>query len=154
MTELNLLDFFALYTTQVVKLHAQLHRSISADEALQAKVALKLTPAKLAAQPAGGMAAYQLGACLDCEGYRGEAAISDNHVFSIECILNAGYQQVQGEPISFEVFSQHHASLTRQLYPLIHHQLRPLFSQLGIPGVRLPQEIIQTRASERPRQVH
>ena len=154
MSELNLLEFFALFQTQVVKLHAQLHQAISADDVLQAKVEMKLTPAKVASPPAGGTA-YQVGVRLLCEGYKGEVQEADPvHVFSIECILNAGYQQIQGTAVSFETFSLHHASLTRQLYPLIHHQLLPLFSQLGIPGVRLPQEIIQTSASATPRQVH
>lgn len=158
MTDLDLLHYFALFRTQIVKLHAELHQAIGADELLQAKVELKLTPAPLAAPPVEGRTAFQLGARLQCEGYRAPDPAAESepgvHVFSIECVLNAGYQQFQGEPVSFEVFSQHHASLTRQLYPLINHQLQPLLSQLGIPGVRLPQEIIQATGGDRPRQIH
>ena len=123
---MNLLDFFALFNTQVIKMHAELLRAIGPEDVLQARVEIKLSPGELAAAGVEG-ACYQVGVRLVCEGSMKVKGV-DTRAFSIECILNAGYRQIQGDPVSFEVFSKHHTSLTRQLYPLIHQQLVPLLS--------------------------
>ncbi len=152
---MDLLDQFALFQTQLVKIHAELHQTIAVDEPLNANIEMKLTPGALPVQN-GNQTAYQLGARLYCRGTRPDKDDSSKTVaaFTVECVLNAGYQQLHGEPVDFETFSKHHVSLTRQLYPLIRQQLLPLFSQLGIANVRLPQEIIQSAVDSAPRQVH
>ncbi len=157
---MNLLSHFALFQTQLVKIHAELHQSIGADDVINANVEMKLTPAVL---PRGQVAsadpqrtAYQVGVRLYCRGTRkvGDEVADPKPAFTLECVLNASYQQMQGDPIEFETFSRHHVSLTRQLYPLIRQQLLPLFSQLGIASVRLPQEIIQAAGDAPPQQLH
>ncbi len=148
---MNLLESFVLFNTQIVKLHAELTRGIGPQDVLQARVEIKLSPGQMQAEP-GGAARYQVGVRLLCDGSMTEEGES-KPAFSIECVLNAGYRQFQGEPISFEEFSKHHTTLTRQLYPLIHQQLVPLLSQLGIPSVRLPQDIVQD-AQAKPPQIH
>ncbi len=148
---MNLLDHFALLSTQVVKLHAELQRAIAPQDVVQARVEVKLSPGRLEA-PAGEEPHFQVGVRLTCDGtmtVEGEV----KPAFRIECVLNAGYRQFRGEPIPYEEFSKHHTSLTRQLYPLIHQQLIPLLSQLGIPNVRLPQDIVQPPQAK-PQQVH
>ncbi|MFK7958512.1 MAG: hypothetical protein AB8B96_20640 [Lysobacterales bacterium] len=152
---MDLLDQFALFQTQLVKIHAELHQAIAVDESLNANVEMKLTPGVLPNQK-GNQATYQLGVRLHCRGTRPDKDDPSKTVaaFTVECVLNAGYQQMNGEPVDFETFSKHHVSLTRQLYPLIRQQLLPLFSQLGIANVRLPQEIIQSAVDAAPRQVH
>ena len=151
---MNLLDHFALFSTQIIKLHAELLQSFRLEDTIQARVEIKLTPGKLAVE-VKGMPGYQVGVRLACDGIK---MVEDKEVkiFNIECLLNAGYRQLSGAPISFEQFSQHHTSLTRQLYPIIHHQLIPVLSQLGLHNVRLPQDIIQAppEAVEVPKQVH
>ena len=157
---MDLLSQFALFQTQLVKIHAELHQTITPDEAFSANVEMKLTPGVLPAPgPKGGDMAtptYQVGVRLYCRGTRQEAGseADPKPAFTVECVLNAGYQQIQGEPVDFDTFRCHHLSLTRQLYPLIRQQLLPLFSQLGIASVRLPQEIIQTAGDAAPRQLH
>ncbi len=146
----NLLDHFALVSTQVVKLHAELLRAIAPTDVLQARVEIKLSPGKL--EPQAELPEYQVGVRLLCDGsmtIEGESRAA----FKIECVLNAGYRQLHGQPLPFEIFSRHHTSLTRQLYPLIHHQLVPLLSQLGIPSVRLPQDIVHDPKTK-PQQIH
>lgn len=151
---MDLLDQFALFQTQLVKIHAELHQTITPDEPINANVEMKLTPGVLPTN--GAQPAYQLGARLHCLGTRPDKIDSTKTVsaFTVECVLNAGYQQISGEPVDFETFSRNHVSLIRQLYPLIRQQLLPLFSQLGIANVRLPQEIIQGATDAAPRQVH
>ncbi|MEM1091412.1 MAG: hypothetical protein AAF552_11870 [Pseudomonadota bacterium] len=157
---MNLLSHFALFQTQLVKIHAELHQSIGPDDVINANVEMKLTPAALARKPdpvvEAQRTAYQVGVRLYCRGLRkaAEADADPKPAFTLECVLNASYQQLQGEPIDFDTFSQHHMSLTRQLYPLIRQQLLPLFSQLGIASVRLPQEIIQAAGDAPPQQLH
>jgi hypothetical protein len=65
------------------------------------------------------------------------------------------YRQFQGDPISFEQFSAAHATLARQLYPLIHHQLQPVFKQFGLDQVKLPYDLVQTQeTATETRQLH
>ena len=151
---MNLLDQFALFSTQIVKLHAELLQSFRPEDSIQARVEIKLSPSKLAVE-VKGMPGYQVGVRLSCNGIR-MVEDKEEKIFNIECLLNAGYRQLSGAPLSFEQFSQHHSSLTRQLYPIIHHQLIPILSQLGLHNVRLPQDIIHTQPEviEVPKQVH
>lgn len=151
---MNLLDHFALFSTQIIKLHAELLQPFRPEDTIQARVEIKLTPAQLPIE-VKGMPGYQVGVRLSCDGIKMVEG-KEVRIFNIECLLNAGYRQLSGTPLSFEQFSQHHSSLTRQVYPIIHHQLIPILSQLGLHNVRLPQDIIhaQPDAVEVPKQVH
>lgn len=151
MKSFNLLDFYALSRTQLVKLSAELLGPVLAGDRLQSQVELKLSPGRL--NPEQGVAVYQVGVRLACTvlARRGD---SEQKVFSVECILNAVYRQFHGGELSEDLFEKHHASLGRQLYPLVHHKLIPLFAQFGLQDVRLPYEIIQKATDEPSGQVH
>jgi len=148
----NLLDQFALAHTQLTRLNADLKEIVNPDQAYKAKVELKLTPREM--PPDQGVCQYQVTARLTCRGAR-ETDDPENVLFEIELVVQAVYRQFQGESVSFEGFSTSHSSLTRQLYPLMHHQLQPVFKQLGLEQVRLPFDLIN--GPDRPdeiRQLH
>jgi hypothetical protein len=48
------------------------------------------------------------------------------------------YQQIDGEPVDIARFTASHASLTRQLYPLLQQELRMLLVRLGLEQIHLP----------------
>jgi hypothetical protein len=83
---------------------------------------------------------YQVTARLVCRGRR-ESDEADEPLFTVELVLQAVYTQFQGQPVDFETFQANHGSLTRQLYPLIHHQLQPVFKQFGLDQVKLPYDL-------------
>ena len=149
---LNLLDHFALAHTQVTRLTADLKDIVKPDQTFRAKVELKLTPRQIA--PDQGVNQYQVTARMLCRGSR-ESDDPGQTLFEIELIMQTVYRQFQGDPISFEQFSSSHASLTRQLYPLIHHQLQPVFKQFGLDQVRLPYDLVKAdEAAVEGRQLH
>lgn len=147
---MNLLDQFVLVNTQVTRLQAELTQVVSANQNFQAKVELKLTPRP--APDAKAVGQYQIEARLQVRGHREASDRNEESVeadtdapplFQVELVLQAAYQQFRGEAVSFETFSQHHASLTRQLFPIIHHQLQPIFKQFGLDKLRLPHDLAQ-----------
>ena len=135
---LNLLDQFALAHTQVTRLNADLKEIVSPEQKFSAKVELKLTPRNMA--PDGEVPQYQVTARMVCQGYR-EGSETSDPLFTVELVLQAVYRQFRGQTIDFEGFSASHGSLTRQLYPLIHHQLKPVFKQFGLDQVKLPYDL-------------
>ncbi len=52
--------------------------------------------------------------------------------------FEAIYQQTDGDPVDVAEFTNHHASLTRQLYPLLQQELRMLLVRLGLEQIHLP----------------
>ncbi|MFW6339736.1 MAG: hypothetical protein ACOC0Q_02580 [Wenzhouxiangella sp.] len=149
---LNLLDRFALAHSQVTRLNADLKEIVAAEQAFRAKVELKLTPREM--PPDQGVSQYQVTARMTCRGSR-ESDDPDQALFEVELIVQTVYRQFQGEALSFEEFSASHASLTRQLYPLMHQQLQPVFKQFGLDQVKLPYDLVN--GPDRPgegRQLH
>jgi hypothetical protein len=143
---MNLLDQFVLVNTQVTRLQAELTQVVSANQAFQAKVELKLTPRPMPEPATTGQ--YQVEARLNVRGLSEQQASAENPaeeapLFQVELVLQAAYQQFRGEAVTFETFSQHHGSLTRQLFPIIHHQLQPIFKQFGLDKLRLPHDLAQ-----------
>ena len=55
--------------------------------------------------------------------------------------FEAVYQQVSGDPVDIAEFTANHASLTRQLYPLLQQELRTLMSRVGLEDIRLPYDL-------------
>lgn len=150
---LNLLDHFALAHTQVTRLNADLTEIVGADQPFHAKVELKLTPRMMAHDTV--LPQYQVTARLLCRGSR--ESEPDKSLFTVELILQAVYTQFRGQPVDFETFKANHGSLTRQLYPLIHHQLQPIFKQFGLNQVKLPYDLAPGGPDPGPveqRQVH
>lgn len=150
---INLLERFALAHTQVTRLNADLSEIVPPNQAFSAKVELKLTPLEM--QHEGELPQYQVTARMVCRGSRDDNP--DQLLFTIELVLQAIYAQFQGEPVGFEAFKANHGTLTRQLYPLIHHQLQPVFKQFGLDQVKLPYDLAgngQEPGATAQRQVH
>jgi len=142
----SLLQHFALSTTQLIKLHAELFRPVHGNEQVQARVELNVT----AQPPADALqipGSYVVAVRLTCVGLPMSGNEADK-IFGAECILNAAYQQVTGEPLLFETFARHQTTLTRQLFPVVHAQIQPLMHQLGLSQIRLPQDIYEGDPAE------
>ena len=151
-TMTNLLENFALAHTQLTRLNAELSEVVARDQTFQAKVELKLTPREMPVDE--GQVQYQVTARLLCRGNR-ESESPDKPLFTIELVLQAVYRQFRGDPVDFETFTGNHGSLTRQLYPLIHHQLQPVLKQLGLDQVKLPYDLADGGIERQTgRQVH
>ena len=69
-------------------------------------------------------------------------ALLDTQVTRLHAELQADRGSVGTAHSSRNQFSASHRALTRQLYPLMHHQLLPLIRQLGLQQVRLPHDIV------------
>jgi hypothetical protein len=61
------------------------------------------------------------------------------------------YQQVAGDPVDVSEFTSNHASLTRQLYPLLQQELRSLLARLGLEQIHLPFDLT-ARITDRDQQ--
>jgi len=148
----NLLDRFALAHTQVTRFSADLKEIVAPEQKFSAKVELKLTPRDM--HKDDDTAQYQVTARLLCRGNR-EGSESIEPLFTVELVVQAVYRQFCGDPVDFETFTACHSSLTRQLYPLIHHQLKPVLKQFGLDQVKLPYDLPgQGTETTTQRQVH
>jgi len=132
---MNLLDHFVLQHVQVSLLKAELVH-VSKDAGHQeAKVELNLTPRLMKADSGDKLPAYQVSARLSCK-----AGSEDDPgpMFAAKVGFEVIYQQVTGDPVDVSQFSSNHASLTRQLYPLLQQELRSLLVRLGLEQIHLP----------------
>ena len=132
---MNLLDQFFLQHVQVTRLDAEL---INPQEAVgdgEAKVELNLTPRPLKADSGEELPGYRVSARLSCRG--GKANDAGAH-FKAVVAVEAIYRQIDGDPVDVATFSANHASLTRQLYPLLQQELRTLMKRLGLERIHLP----------------
>jgi hypothetical protein len=132
---MNLLDHFVLQHVQVSELHAELLNVSKPSGKQEAKVELNLTPRLMQTDAGNDLPAYQVSARLSCQGgAEGLAA----PVFKARVGFAAVYQQISGEALDIAQFTSNHASLTRQLYPLLQHELRLLLGRLGLEQIHLP----------------
>ena len=132
---MNLLDNFVLQHIQVSLLKAELVH-VSKDSGTQeAKVELNLTPRLMKADSGDSLPAYQVSAKLNCNGGSKEGS---GPMFNAKVGFEAIYQQVDGDPVDVADFTSNHASLTRQLYPLLQQELRTLLVRLGLEQIHLP----------------
>ena len=132
---MNLLDLFVLQHVQVSLLKAELVH-VSKDAGTQeAKVELNLTPRLMKAESGDSLPSYQVSARLTCNGGSKEGS---GPMFNAKVGFVAIYQQVEGNPVDVSEFTSNHASLTRQLYPLLQQELRTLLVRLGLEQIHLP----------------
>ena len=136
---MNLLDHFVLKNMQVTQLHARLLKSSTETGTQEAKVELNLTPRPVQADSGDNLPAYQVGALLTCESGNVNPA---GPRFSARVGIETIYQQVHGEPIDLAQFTASHASLTRQLFPLLQNELRSLLTRLGLEQIHLPFDLV------------
>ena len=132
---MNLLDQFVLQHVQVSQLKAKLLHVSKEPGAQEAKVELSLTPRMINSDGGDKLPAYQVSARLSCKG---GAADDVGPKFVASVCFEAIYQQVKGEPMDLSEFTSNHASLTRQLYPLLQQELRMLLVRLGLEQIHLP----------------
>lgn len=132
---MNLLDQFILQHLQVSLLEAKLLTAAKGHGAREAKVELKLAPRLMKTDSGDELPSYQVSAKLTCKGESGDDVAPQ---FLARVGIEAVYQQIDGDPLDVAEFSAHHASLTRQLYPLLQQELRMLLMRLGLEQVHLP----------------
>ena len=145
---MNLLELFVLQHIQVSELKAELVKISSESGTQEAKVELNLTPRAVPTDSSTALPAYQVSARLACKA-GGE---QPGPVFTAGVGFEAIYQQVRGEPVDLAKFTSNHASLTRQLYPLLQYELRSLLAKLGLEQIHLPFDLT-ARAKDRELQV-
>lgn len=132
---MNLLECFVLQHLQPMVLRVEVLKVIKDSGAQEAKVELSLSPRMVKTDSGDELPAYQVTARLSC---RSGAAGKDEPMFKAQVGFEAIYQQVSGEPVDIAEFTANHASLTRQLYPLLQQELRLLLVRLGLEQIHLP----------------
>jgi len=135
---MNLLEQFVLQHVQVSELSAELVKVSKESGTQEAKVELNLTPRPMQADAGKDLPAYQVSARLSC---RGGAEDKPGPAFRARVGFEAIYQQTSGEPVDIAQFTANHASLTRQLYPLLQQELRGLLNRLGLEQIHLPYDL-------------
>lgn len=132
---MNLLDHFILQHCQISLLHGELLR-VSREGAMQdAKVEMNLTPRLMEMSSGDQLPSYQVSARLVCVG---GANGDSGPAFKAKVGIESVYQQTSGEAIDISRFTNHHASLARQIYPLLAQELRGLLTRMGLSNIQLP----------------
>lgn len=142
----NLLDQFVLQHVHVSLLKARLVRVSKISGSQEAKVELNLTPRMMKTDSGDKLPAYQVSARLTCKG-GGEGDPGPKFIAQVG--FEAIYQQIDGDPVDISVFTTNHASLTRQLYPLLQQELRTLLVRLGLEQIHLPFDLAAKVGSEK-----
>jgi hypothetical protein len=100
---------------------------------------------------------YQVSARLVCIGGVKE---DSKPAFKAKVGIETVYQQISADPIDISVFTSHHASLSRQIYPLLAQELRGLLTRMGLSNIQLPFDLnpgsrkISVSPDEIPERVH
>ena len=133
--KMNLLDHFTLQHCQTSLLHGELLR-VSREGAMQeAKVEMNLTPRLMEMDSGDKLPSYQITARLICIGGGGD---DNGPAFKAKVGLETVYQQTSGDPMDISEFTNHHASLARQIYPLLAQELRGILTRMGLSNIQLP----------------
>ena len=135
MSSKNLLEHFVLKHVQIARLSAELLQATPGGSNQEAKVELNLTPRLMKADSGAELPSYQVSARLNCRGGLDE---KKGPAFTASVGFEAVYQQVNGAPMDVTEFTASHASLTRQLYPLLQNEMRALLARLGLEQIQLP----------------
>ena len=133
--DMNLLNHFMLQHCQISVLQGELLRVAKEGAMQDAKVEMNLTPRLLDMDAGDELPSYQVSARLTCIGGAGEGS---GPAFKAKVGLETVYQQYSGEPIDISQFTNHHASLARQIYPLLAQELRGLLTRMGLSNIQLP----------------
>jgi len=154
---MNLLDHFILQHYQVSLLRGELLR-ISREGSMQdAKVEMNLTPRLIERDSGDRLPSYQVSAKLVCIGGINK---DSKPAFKAKVGIETVYQQTSADPIDISEFTSHHASLARQIYPLLAQELRGLLTRMGLSDIQLPFDLnpgsqkINVSPDEVPNRVH
>ena len=132
---MNLLDHFILQHCQISLLRGELLR-VAREGAMQdAKVEMNLTPRLMEMDSGERLPSYQVSARLICIGGAGD---DSGPAFKAKVGIETVYQQTSGSPIDISEFTDSHASLARQIYPLLAQELRDLLTRMGLSNIQLP----------------
>jgi hypothetical protein len=132
---MNLLDQFILQHMQLSVLRTELVR-VSREPGMQeAKVELNLTPRVMETEQDSPLPSYQVSARLNCDSASEEES---GPAFKAVVGIEAVYQQISGDPMDVNEFTNHHAVLARQLYPLLQQEMRGLLARMGLSQIQLP----------------
>ena len=132
---MNLFDQFILQHVQVSVLRSELVRINREPGMQEAKVELNLTPRVMEPDQDSLLPSYQVSARLDCDS---AAEGEDEPAFKAIVGIEAVYQQVSGDPMDVTEFTNQHAVLARQLYPLLQQEMRSLLARMGLSQIQLP----------------
>jgi hypothetical protein len=132
---MNLLDHFILQHCQVSLLQGKLLRVSRKGAMKEAKVEMNLTPRLVEMDSGDNPPSYQVSAKLNCIGGAGEES---GPAFNANVGLELVYQQTSGDPMDISEFTSHHASLARQIYPMLAQELRGLLTRMGLSNIQLP----------------
>jgi len=132
---MNLLDHFLLQHCQVSLLQGELLRVDREGAMKDAKVEMNLTPRLMEMDSGDRLPSYQVSARLICIGGAGD---DSGPAFKAKVGIETVYQQLSGDPVDISEFTSHHASLSRQIYPLLAQELRGLLTRLGLSNIQLP----------------
>ena len=132
---MNLLDHFILQHCQVSLLQGKLLRVSREGAMKEAKVEMNLTPRLVEMDSGDKLPSYQVSAKLNCIGGAGEES---GPAFNANVGLELVYQQTSGDPMDISEFTSHHASLARQIYPMLAQELRGLLTRMGLSNIQLP----------------
>lgn len=135
---MNLLEHFVLQHLQVLQLKSELLRASSEPGMQEAKVEMNLTPRLMESDSGSDLPSYQVSAELGCES---GLANESGPAFTAAVRLKAIYQQTSGTPVDFAEFTSHHATLARQLYPLLQQEMRGLLTRMGLSQIQLPYDL-------------
>ena len=148
----SLLDAYSLVNIELLKLGAELHRSMPPTEHCQARIELKLSP-----QAPIDDSVSQIGQIMNARlGVLGlpPNGREEDKLFTLEVVINAIYRPLLdqfGDPIgdvSFDAFTRGHTSLTRQLFPILERRAHQLLLELGISHIRLPMDLVHEPPAE------
>ena len=132
---MNLLERFVLKHLQLTRLSAEVHRVVADPGTQKAKIELNLSPRLLKTDSGDSLPSYQVSARLSCHARRAGRKQAD---FEAVVGFEVVYEQVKGEPVDIAEFTANHASLARQIYPLLQQEMRNLMVRLGLEQIRLP----------------
>jgi hypothetical protein len=132
---MNLLDHFILQHCQVSLLQGKLLRVSREGAMKEAKVEMNLTPRLVEMDSGDKPPSYQVSAKLNCIGGAGEES---GPAFNANVGLELVYQQTSSDPMDISEFTSHHASLARQIYPMLAQELRGLLTRMGLSNIQLP----------------
>lgn len=139
---MNLLDRFVLHHLQLTLLEAEVITMVKDPGTQEAKVELNLSPRLIQADSGEDLPSYHVSARLGCRtGPKGAPKGDMKAAFKAQVGFEAVYRQVSGEPVDIAEFTANHASLTRQLYPLLQQELRFLMNRVGLEQIRLPYDL-------------
>jgi hypothetical protein len=141
---INLLDHYVLSSIDFLKLSAELFRALNPSDPCQARIELKLSP-----QAPVNDSVQKVGqiifARLTVVGVPPQAPESERY-FAVEIAMNAAYRihHYVERDLGFELFNQHHTSLTRQLLPILERRATQALQELNLAHIRLPYDLSPT----------